>query len=78
MQREIDHLKRSLRHEGRKQAPPNSDFSSDGEEDDSYRCKSRTPLGESFSYDDDYHHKCRNRNPSSAGLGIDAMSKALN
>ena len=78
MQREIDHLKRSLRHERQKQALPNSDFSSDGEEDGSYRRKLRTPPSESFSYDDDYHHKRRNRNPSSAGLGNDAMSKALN
>ena len=37
MQLEIDHLKRSLRHEQRKQAPSNSDFSSDSEEDGSYR-----------------------------------------
>ena len=43
MQKEIDHLKRSLRHERRKQAPSNSDFSSDGEEDDNYRRRSRTP-----------------------------------
>ena len=37
MQKEIDHLKRSLRHEWRKRAPSHSDFSSDGEEDGSYR-----------------------------------------
>ena len=78
MQREIDHLKRSLRHERRKRASPKFDFSSDGEEDGSYRRKSRTPPSESFSYDDDYHHERRNKNPSSVGLGNDAMSKALN
>ena len=78
MQREIDHLKRSLRHERRKRASPNFDFSFDGEEDGSYRRRSRTPPSESFSYDKDYHHERRNKNPSSVGLGNDAMSKALN
>ena len=78
MQLEIDHLKRSLRHEWRKRAPSISDFSSDGEEDGSYRPKSRIPSSESFSYDEDYHHECRNRNSSSKGLGNDAMSRALN
>ena len=78
MQLEIDHLKRSLRHEWRKRAPSISDFSSDGEEDGSYRPKSRIPSSESFSYDEDYHHERRNRNSSSKGLGNDAMSRALN
>ena len=78
MQREIDHLKRSLHHEQQKQAPSNPDFSSRGEEDDSYRRRSRTPPSESFSYDEDYHHECRDRKPSSIGLGNDAVSKALN
>jgi len=78
MQLEIDHLKRSLRHERRKRAPSISDFSSDGEEDGSYRPKSRIPSSESFLYDEDYHHERRNRNSSLKGLGNDAMSRALN
>ena len=78
MQLEIDHLKISLHHEQRKRGPSNSDFSSDDEEDGSYRRRSRTPLSESFSYDEDYHHERRNKNSSSRGLGNDAMSKALN
>ena len=78
MQLEIDHLKRSLRHEWRKRAPSISDFSSDGEEDGSYRRRSRTPPIESFLYDEDYHHECRNKNSSSKGLGNDAMSRAFN
>ena len=78
MHKEIDHLKRSLRHERRKRAPSNPDFSSGGEEDDSYRRKSRTPPSESFLYDEDYHHKHRDRKSSSVGLGNDAVSKALN
>ena len=78
MQKEIDHLKRSLRHEQRKQASSNSDFSSDGEEDGSYRRKSRTPLNKPFSYDEDYHHERRKKNSSLVGLGNDAISKAFN
>ena len=78
MQLEINHLKRKLCHEQRRQTPSNSDFFFDDEEDGSYRLKSRTPPSESFSYGEDYHHKCRNKNLSSKGLGNDAMSRALN
>ena len=78
MQKEIDHLKRSLCYERRKRAPSHSDFSSNGEEDCSYKCRSRTPPKESYSYDEDYHHERRNRNLSSGGMGNDAMNKALN
>ena len=78
MQKEIDPLKRSLCHERQKRAPSNSDFSSDGEKDGSYRRRLRTPPSESFSYDEDYHHERRNRNSSLVGLGNDTMSKALN
>ena len=58
--------------------PQNSDFSSDDDEDGSNRPRSRTPPNESFLYDEDYHHECRNRNPSSKGLRNDAMNKLLN
>lgn len=78
MQREIDHLKRSLRHERQKRAPSNPDFSSGSEEDGSYRLRSRTLLSESFSYDEDYHYEHKIKNSSSVGLGNDTMSKALN
>ena len=78
MQLEIDHLRRSLHHERRKWAPSNSDYSSNGEEDVSYKHRSRTPLNESFSYDEDYHLERRNRNSSLRDLGNDAMSRALN
>ena len=78
MQKGIDHLKRSLRHERRRRAPSNSDYSSDDEEDKDYRQRSRTPPSESFSYDEDYRHGRRNNNSSSRGLVNDAMSRALN
>nr|XP_023874496.1 uncharacterized protein LOC111987035 [Quercus suber] len=64
MQKEIDHLKRSLHHERRGRALSNSDFSFDGEEDGSYRHRSRTPPSEFFSYDENYHYELRNRNSS--------------
>ena len=77
MQREIDHLKRKLRHERRRRTPSNSEFSSNGEGDGSYKRRSRAP-SESFLYDEDYHHEHRNRNSSSKGLGNYAMSRAFN
>ena len=77
MQLEIDHLKRSLRHERQKRAPSNPDFSSKDEKDSSYRHRSRTPPSESFSYVEDCHHKRRSRSPSHRGLGNDVMSRAL-
>ena len=78
LQLEIDQLKRKLHHERRKWTPSNFDFSSNDEEDGSYRPRSRTSPSESFSYDKDYHHECRNKNSSSKGLGNDAMIRALN
>ena len=77
MQLEIDCLRRRLRHDQRKRTPSNSNISSD-DGDGSYRLRSRTPPSESFSCDEDYHHKCRNRSSSCKGLGNDAMSRALN
>ena len=53
-----------------------SSFSEEG--DGSYKPRSRTPLSESFSGDEDYHHRHRSKNPSSKGLGNIAMSMALN
>ena len=78
MQLEIDQLKRKLCHAQREQTPSNSDVSSESEEDASYKRRSRTPPSESFSYDEEYHHKCRYKNLPHKGLGNDSMSKALN
>ena len=77
-QKVIDHLKKSLRHEHRRRAPSNFDYSSDDEEDNDYRQRSRTPPNKSFSYEEDYRHGRRNNNSSLRGLVNDAMSKALN
>ena len=78
MQLEIDHLKRKLHHERQRQTPFSPDFFFDNEKDGSYRPRSRTPSSESFSYNEDYYHECRNKNSSSKSLGNDAMSRALN
>ena len=77
MQLEIDQLKRKLHHAQREQTPFNSDVSSEGEEDASYKRRSRTPLSESFSYDKEHHHKRRYKSLPRRGLENDAMSKAL-
>ena len=78
MQLKIDQLKRKLRHARREQTPSNSDVSSKGEEDASYRQRSRTLPSESFSYDVEYHHKCGYKSPTHRDLGNDTMNKALN
>ena len=38
----------------------------------------RTPPSESFSYDEEHHHKCRYKSLPRKGLGNCAISKALN
>ena len=78
MQLEIDQLKRKLRHTRREWTPSNSDVSSKGEKDASYRWRSRTPPSESFSYDEEHHHKRRYKSPPRRGLGNDTISKTLN
>ena len=78
MQLEIDQLKRKLRHARRKRTTSDSDISSDDGEDASYRQRSRTLPSESFSYDEELHHKHRYKSLPHKGLGNDTMSKALN
>ena len=57
MQKEIDDLKKRLRHVQRKRSPSSFDSSSNDEDDASYRWRSRTPSSESFSYDKEPHHR---------------------
>ena len=78
MQLEIDQLKRKLHHALQERTPFNFDISFEGKEDASYRWRSRTPSSESFSYDEEHHHKRRYKRPPHRGLGNDTMSKALN
>ena len=78
MQLEIDQLKRKLRHARRKRTPSDSNISSNDGKDASYRQRLRTPPSESFSYDEELHHKHRYKSLPYKGLGNDTMSKALN
>ena len=77
LQREIDDLKKKLRHAQRKRSPSSSNTSSNDGGDDNYRQRSRTPPSEIFSYEEEHHHKHRHKSPSRKGLVNDAMSKAL-
>ena len=76
MQREIDDLKRKLRHVQRKRSPSSLDESSNGE-DASYRRRSRTPPSETFSYEREPRPVRKYESPSSKGSGNDAMNKVL-
>ena len=78
MQREIDQLKKKLRHAQRKQTPTPSDSSSDDERDSGYRRRSRTPPSEFFSYKEEHHSEHRCKSLIHRGLRNDVMSKALN
>ena len=77
IQREIDDLKKRLRHAQKRRSPFSSDISSNEEEDVSYRRRSRTPPSETFSYEKEQRHERRHKNPSSKGLGNDVMNKTL-
>ena len=78
MQREIDQLKKQLRHAQQKRTPTLSDSSSDDEKDSGYRRRSRTPPSESFSYEEEHHSERRCKSLVHRGLGNYVMSKALN
>ncbi|XP_023898187.1 uncharacterized protein LOC112010078 [Quercus suber] len=77
MQREIDDLKRKLRHAQRRQSEPSPDLPSDDENDDDYRQRSRTPPSETFSHEDERYQRRKRGSPTPRGLGSDAMSRAL-
>ena len=77
MQREIDELKNELRRARRRCSSPDSMLSSEETNDATYRRRSRTPPNETFSYDEEYRHKHKNKSPSHKGLGKNAMNKAL-
>ena len=77
MQREIDELKKELRRARRRHLSPNSELSSEETDDATYRRRSRTPPSETFSCDEKYHHRSRNKSPPHKGLGNNAMNKAL-
>ena len=77
MQREINDLKRKLRHAQRRWSYPNLDFPSDDESDDDYRQRSKTPQSKAFSHEEEHYQSCKCNSPSPRGLGHDAMNRAL-
>ena len=77
LQREIDVLKRELRHARREHSSPDSKPSSEETDGASYRRRSRTPPNETFSYEEEHGHRHRHRSLPSRGLGNSAMNKAL-
>ena len=74
LQQEIDDLKKKLRRAQRKRPSLGSHTSSD--KDGEYRRRSRTPLSETFSYEEKRPRKRGHKSPSYQGLANDAMSKA--
>ena len=78
MQREIDELKKKLRHARRRHSSPDSEPSFEETDDATYRGRSKTPPGETFSGDEEYSHKRKNKSPTHKGLGNNAMNEALN
>ena len=77
MQREINDLKRKLRHAQRRQSHPSPDTPHDNKNDDDYRQRSRTPPSETFSHEEEHYQRRKRKSPSPRGLGHDAMSRAL-
>ena len=77
MQREINNLKRKLRHAQRRQSHSSPDMPSDDESDNDYRQRSRTPPSETFSHEEGHYRRRKRKSPSPRGLGNNAMSKAL-
>ncbi|XP_065627492.1 uncharacterized protein LOC136066697 [Quercus suber] len=78
MQLEIDKLKRKLCYVKRRQTYSYSEDDSDDEQDVSYRRRTRTPVTESFYYEEEHYHGRQPPSPSHGGIGNDAISKALN
>ena len=76
IQLEINHLWRKLRRKQRRGTPSSSESHFD-DDDCSYRLRARTPFSESFSCDEDRHHRRRSRSLSRKGLENDAMGRAL-
>ena len=77
LQREVDELKRELRHARHERSPPCSEPSSEETDGASYRRRSRIPPSETFSYEEEHNHRHRYRSPPSRGLGNNVMNKAL-
>ena len=78
MQREIDELKKELYCARRRHSSPNSELSSEETDDATYKRRSKIPPSKTFSGDEEYRHKRKNKSPTYKGLGNNAMNEALN
>ena len=77
MQREIDELKKELRRARWRHSSPDSELSSEETDDATYKRRSKTLPSETFSYDEEYRHRRKNKSPTYKGLGNNAMNEAL-
>ena len=77
MQYEIDELKKELRHAQQRHSSPDFELSSDETDDATYRRRSRTPPSQTFSCDEEYRCKRKNKSPTHKGLGNNAINEAL-
>ena len=77
MQREINELKKELRRTQRRCSSLDSKLSSEETDDATYRQRSKTPPSETFSCDEEYRHRRKNRSPLHKGLGNNAMNETL-
>ena len=77
MQREIDELKKELRRARRRHSSLDSELSSEETNDATSRRRSRYLPNETFSYDEEYHHRRKNKSPTHKSLGNNAMNEAL-
>ena len=64
MQCEIDELKKELHHAWRRCSSTDSELSSKKTNDATYRRRSRTSPSETFSCDEEYRHKRKNKSPT--------------
>ena len=78
MQREIVELKKELRRARRRRSSLDSELSSEETDDATYRRRSKIPPSKTFSGDEEYCHKPKNKSPTHKGLGNNAMNEALN
>ena len=79
MQREIDELKKKLRRARRRRLSFESESSSGGTEDVTYRQRSRTLPSETFSGGEEYSsYRRKSKGTLCRGLGNKAMNEALN
>ena len=77
MQREIDELKKKLRHARRRRLSPDSEPSSEETNGATYRRRSRTLPSETFSSEEEYSHKHKNKSPTHKSLGNNALNEVL-